>query len=420
MATLGIPIFRRSAWATDEPAHSRFETDDRTPSTWQGSNLYVHIMAADFNNPAAGPFEVGDFTAKGIRTSGGGGGGGGVVQQGARDVTVQPWFVDFNGVAQPITVAALPLPAGAATEATLATRASEATLAGVLTTAAFQARINTLGQKAMATSTPVVIASDQSALPVTGTFWQATQPVSVAALPLPAGAATEATLATRLADATFTGRFPAAAALSDAFANPTVTQIGAFGMLFDPVAGTWRRTIGFPTNADTLGTQAAFAYPPSVSHMLMFNGTSWDRVRGDTTSGLDVDLTRWLGSTAPTVGQKVAAFSLPVVLASDQPGIPIGTPPDLAASAPTAAAVGAASVSIVAANAARKGLTLTLTTPGGRVSLAFDGAAAVLDSGDTLYGPGGVFHMDERCFTTGEVRAIADAAGRNVAIQEYV
>lgn len=35
-----------------------------------------------------------------------------------------------------------------------------------------------------------------TALPVSGTFWQATQPVSADALPLPAGAATEATLAT--------------------------------------------------------------------------------------------------------------------------------------------------------------------------------------------------------------------------------
>jgi hypothetical protein len=59
---------------------------------------------------------------------------------------------------QPISAAALPLPTGAATEATLA---------GVLTTAAFQARINTLGQKTMANSTPVVLASDQSAIPVT-------------------------------------------------------------------------------------------------------------------------------------------------------------------------------------------------------------------------------------------------------------
>lgn len=45
------------------------------------------------------------------------------------------------------------------------------------------------GQAAMAASIPVVIASNQSALPVTGAFYQATQPVSAVALPLPAGAA---------------------------------------------------------------------------------------------------------------------------------------------------------------------------------------------------------------------------------------
>lgn len=38
-----------------------------------------------------------------------------------------------------------------------------------------------LGQAAKAASIPVAIASDQDALPVTGTFWQATQPVSIAA-----------------------------------------------------------------------------------------------------------------------------------------------------------------------------------------------------------------------------------------------
>jgi hypothetical protein len=67
-----------------------------------------------------------------------------------------------------VTAAALPLPAGAATEATLG---------GVLTTANFQARINTLGAKTSANSTPVVIASDQS-----------TVPVSLASLPIPTGA----------------------------------------------------------------------------------------------------------------------------------------------------------------------------------------------------------------------------------------
>ena len=50
------------------------------------------------------------------------------------------------------------LPTGAATEATLSTRLADATFTG---------RINTLGQKVMAASTPVVLPSDQSAIPVT-------------------------------------------------------------------------------------------------------------------------------------------------------------------------------------------------------------------------------------------------------------
>src|SRR6267142_278744 len=134
---------------------------------------------------------------------------------------------------QPISAVSLPLPAGASTEATLATRLADATLT---------ARLNVLGQNTMANSAPVVIASDQSAIPI-----------SAASLPLPTGAATEATLATRLADATFTARVPAAL-----------------------VGGRF-----------------------------------------------DVNLGAWLGSTAPTVGQKVSASSLPVVIASDQTAVPV-------------------------------------------------------------------------------------------------
>jgi hypothetical protein len=69
----------------------------------------------------------------------------------------------------PVSAASLPLPTGAATEATLS--AASAKLPA------------TLGQAAMAASLAVAIASDQSTLPV-----------SAASLPLPSGAATEATL----------------------------------------------------------------------------------------------------------------------------------------------------------------------------------------------------------------------------------
>ena len=62
-----------------------------------------------------------------------------------------------GGVAVPISAASLPLPSGASTEATLGTRLAEAT---------FTARINTQGQKTSAASTPMVVASDQSPIPV--------------------------------------------------------------------------------------------------------------------------------------------------------------------------------------------------------------------------------------------------------------
>lgn len=42
---------------------------------------------------------------------------------------------------------------------------------------------NPNGQTTKSASAPVTVASDQTAIPVSGTFWQATQPVSLAALP---------------------------------------------------------------------------------------------------------------------------------------------------------------------------------------------------------------------------------------------
>lgn len=82
--------------------------------------------------------------------------------------------VDGSGVTQPISAAALPLPTGAATETTLA---------------------------ALSAKTPALVNGRQ---PVDGSA--VTQPVSAAALPLPTGAATEATLATRATEASLLTR----------------------------------------------------------------------------------------------------------------------------------------------------------------------------------------------------------------------
>jgi hypothetical protein len=82
-----------------------------------------------------------------------------------------------------VDATSLPLPTGAATEATLLT---------MLTLAGFQARVNTLGQKNMANSTPFVIASDQTVIPISDNSGSLT--VDAVSWPLPTGAATEATL----------------------------------------------------------------------------------------------------------------------------------------------------------------------------------------------------------------------------------
>jgi hypothetical protein len=90
--------------------------------------------------------------------------------QGGNSVAVK---TDGSGVTQPISAASLPLPTGAST-------------------AANQTAVQAAPGVSASTAVGVQGVSGGLAVPVTGTFWQATQPVSAAALPLPSGAATSA------------------------------------------------------------------------------------------------------------------------------------------------------------------------------------------------------------------------------------
>jgi hypothetical protein len=76
-------------------------------------------------------------------------------------------------------------------------------------------------------------------------------------------------------DATFTGRFPAAAALADATANPTLTGIATYNMCFNGT--TWDRCEG--GTKDTDDNSVAFSQVPhlALAEMLVSNGTSWVR-----------------------------------------------------------------------------------------------------------------------------------------------
>lgn len=91
--------------------------------------------------------------------------------------------VDGSGVTQPVSAASLPLPTGASTSANQAT--------GNSSLASIDGKLNSLGQKTMANSVPVTIASDQS-----------TVAIITASLPLPTGAATSANQTTAISNQT--------------------------------------------------------------------------------------------------------------------------------------------------------------------------------------------------------------------------
>lgn len=99
------------------------------------------------------------------------------------------------------------------------------------------------------------------------------------------------------------------------------------------------------------------------------------------------------------------------------PGTPISTKTALTANSPFTVSVGVASGVYLALNASRKGFC-TVNTSNATVSFGLAGAAAVLNSGITLY-PGGTWCMDEFTFTTGAINAIAGTAASGVAGQEF-
>ena len=149
--------------------------------------------------------------------------------------------------------------------------ATETTLSGVLTTTAFQARINTLGQKTSANSTPVVLSSDQSAVPVSGVVTANIGTTNGLAL-----------------DTTLTGG-TARTRLTDGITQVDVTLANAL-----KVDASTTTALPLPTGAATSALQTT----------------------GNTSLGnIDTKL--------PAQGQATMAASLPVVLASNQSALPV-------------------------------------------------------------------------------------------------
>lgn len=183
----------------------------------------------------------------------------------ASDQSAVPVSGTFYQATQPVSVASLPLPAGAVSDANL------------------DEKFGDLGQSNMAGSAPVVLASDQSAIPVTGTFYQATQPISAASLPLPTGAVSDANLDEKFGDLgqkNMAGSAPVVLASDQA----SIPVTGTFYQATQPVSGTVTANLG-------------------------------------TTGGIVTDAN--LDEKFGDLGQAAMAGSAPVVIASNQTAVPV-------------------------------------------------------------------------------------------------
>lgn len=136
-----------------------------TPWVVDGSGVTQPVSGTITANQGTSPWIIGD--GGGSLTVDGSLGRTWTLASGTDSATVvqgtSPWIVDGSATTQPISAAALPLPAGASTSALqTAGNASLTSIDSGIPAA--------LGQTTMTASMPVVIASDQSPVPVTGSF----------------------------------------------------------------------------------------------------------------------------------------------------------------------------------------------------------------------------------------------------------
>ena len=177
--------------------------------------------------------------------------------------------------------------------------------------------------------------SGGQALPVSGTFWQATQPISAVSLPLPTGAATEATLAS-IKDTDGVKK------ITDPLPAGT-NEIGKVAQGAAAVAtAPWSIRASDGSAFINVALEHVTAASPHATRLsdgsAFYDATKTGQLPSALVGGrLDTNLGAWLGSTAPTVGQKTMVDSVPIAISSDQSAIPVsqsgtwtvqqGTPP---------------------------------------------------------------------------------------------
>lgn len=258
--------------------------------------------------------------------------------------------------AVPVSMASSPLPTGAATAANQATE--------IASLASIDGKLNSLGQKASAASVPVVVASDQSAIPV-----------SAASLPLPSGAATETTLSA------LNTKVPA---------SLTVTSTR---LLVDGSGVTQ------PVSAVSLPLPA-----------------------GAATSALQTTLNAQIPTT---LGQKTMANSLAVVLASDQSSIGTSQAGYTKSNTPSYNIYSSTSVTTAAyvqlvASTTSAVKQLQIFDSSGQAMIIATGAAA--SEVDQIYVPpgGGVFNLAIAAGIRVSIKALTATANTGYLLVDYL
>lgn len=236
----------------------------------------------------------------------------------------------------------------------------------------------TLGAKASASSIPVVLATDEATLPVSGTV--TTTP--------PANASTNVAQFGGVNISTGTGTggtgIPRVTVSSDSFPATQLVSV---------------TTLPLPANAaqetgGNLATLVSLAQQPSKSVLT------------------DGDGIPYVNPSAPTADIATATLQQQVIAAILGPAL---SP----APATSVTNIGTNSVPVLPLNIGRRGAVITnVSTSGQRVALSLTGAPAVLDTGIVLW-PGDSWDMDRYTFTTNAIQGIASAASGALAAQEF-
>jgi hypothetical protein len=250
--------------------------------------------------------------------------------------------------------------------------------------ATFTGRINTLGQKTMAASTPVVLASDQTSIPTSSTVTNAF-----------------------LLDATFTGRFAAAFLDADAIANQTTTAVHGFGYMFN--GATWDRVRG--TIAGGLLVNISNATLAVTQSGVWSVGRTWALSAGSDSINLSQ-----FGGAAVSLGGQITAASIPVNIATDQVPVAVKYSTVSSANNDGACPSGAANFTVAASNASRTWIAIWASPA--NTDDVYIKLGVTATSADGRIAPGQPINFTAGRIYTGQIDAFPNSGTQAVCLME--